>query len=218
VKIEIKTVFGDLIFEGDFTCMAEAIKAALAAKKSLSSANLSSADLSSADLRYADLSSANLSYANLSYADLSSADLSSADLRYADLSSADLSYANLSSANLRETKGSALAIAQTRILPEGNIIGWKMLCGGIIAKILIPVEAKRSHAFGRKCRGEFARVLELIKDGKPFDGEGTSIHSPSFKYRVGEIVRPDEFSKNWMDECAPGIHFFITREEAEAYN
>src|SRR6202000_1717221 len=96
MKIEIKTIFGELIFEGDFACIAEAVLAALAAKKSLSSA-----DLRSADLRYADLSSANLSSADLRYADLSSANLSSADLRYADLSSANLSSANLISANLR---------------------------------------------------------------------------------------------------------------------
>ena len=30
-------------------------------------------------------------------------------------------------------------------------------------------------------------------------------------------VTPDSFSDDWQQECAPGIHFFITREEAQAY-
>ena len=41
----------------------------------------------------------------------------------------------------------------------------------------------------------------------------------NFKYKVGETVRPEQgFSEDWVIECAPGIHFFITREEAEAWN
>ena len=34
-------------------------------------------------------------------------------------------------------------------------------------------------------------------------------------YKPGEIVRPDKWDPNPLIECAPGIHFFITREEAE---
>ena len=29
--------------------------------------------------------------------------------------------------------------------------------------------------------------------------------------------QPDSFDENWMDECSHGVHFFITRLEAEAY-
>jgi len=106
MQIQLKTIFGDVIIEGDFSSIADAVKAAIAGKKSLRSANLRSADLRSADLRSADLRSADLRYAdlrsaNLSYADLSSADLRSANLRSANLSYADLSYADLSSADLR---------------------------------------------------------------------------------------------------------------------
>ena len=204
MKIEIKSIFGELIFEGDFASVSEAVNAAVAAKKSLSSANL----------RSANLSSANLSYADLSYANLRSADLSSANLSYADLSYANLSYADLSSA-----KNSELAIAMTRILPQGTIIGWKKLMNGVIAKLRIPESAKRSHAFGRKCRAEFADVLELIgADGKPFGGSAESSYEKGFGYTVGATVKPSRaFSEEWQDECAPGIHFFITREEAENY-
>ena len=107
MKIEIKSIFGELIFE--YECENNTIKKTVeqAVRKNislysadLSSANLSSANLSSADLRLANLSSANLSSANLSSANLRSANLRSANLRSADLSSANLSSANLYSADL----------------------------------------------------------------------------------------------------------------------
>ena len=188
----------------------------------LSGANLSGANLSRADLSGADLSGANLSRADLSGADLSRADLYGADLSRADLyganlsraylSGADLSRANLYGANLSGAENAALAIAQTRILPEGQLIGWKSCESGVIVKLSIPAEARRSHAFGRKCRAEFADVLEI------FNGEvGISKHDGKTDYRTGERVTCHEWSENWQEECAGGIHFFITREEAEAY-
>ena len=178
----------------------------------LRSADLRSADLRLADLRSADLRSADLRSADLSSADLRSADLRLADLRSADLSSADLRSADLSSADLRETKGSELALALTRILPEGEIIGWKKCCDDVIVKLRIPADAKRSHAFGRKCRAEFVDVLEI------FGGDvGISGHDNHTEYRVGQRVLPDGFDERWTEECASGIHFFITRLEAEAY-
>jgi hypothetical protein len=131
----------------------------------------------------------------------------------ANLSRANLSGADLSRANLSGATGAELTIAKTRILPdEGAIIGWKKCRGDVIVKLLIPAEAKRSHAFGRKCRAERVEVLEVF--GAEF---GLSMHDATTVYRKGEVVRPDSFSEDWQDECAPGIHFFITRLEAENY-
>ena len=176
----------------------------------LSGANLSGADLSRADLSGADLSRADLSGANLYGADLSRANLYGANLSRADLSGADLYGADLSRANLYGAKNADLTIARTRILPDGDLIGWKQCEAGTIVKLKIPASAKRSHAFGRKCRAEYAEVLEIIGD-KP-----TSQHDNSFKYTIGAIVRPTKpFDENWQEECASGIHFYITRIEAE---
>ena len=161
----------------------------------------------------ADLSRANLSGADLSGANLSWADLSRADLSRADLSRADLSGANLSRANLSGAKNSELAMAMTRILPEGDLIGWKK-AGACIVKLRIPAEAKRSHAFGRKCRAEYADVLEVVGDAAE---AYTNAHGPRTDYIVGQRVTPDKWDENWQDECSHGIHFFITRAEAEAY-
>ena len=166
-----------------------------------------------ADLRYADLRDANLCDANLYGADLRGANLRGANLRGADLRGADLHGADLYGANLRGAKNADLVIAATRILPDGDLIGWKKCLGDVLVKLRIPAEAKRSHAFGRKCRAEYVEVLEVIGA----DVGVTRIHGPQTEYRVGEIVRPDSWDDDWMNECSHGIHFFITRAEAEAY-
>ncbi|MDB1514826.1 DUF5758 domain-containing protein [Bifidobacterium adolescentis] len=189
----------------------------------LSDANLSDANLSDADLSGADLSGADLSGADLSGADLSGADLSGADLSGADLSGADLSGADLIGAKLPE-----LTIAKTSILPdEGDIIGWKkawtdneMPPTPVIVKLLIPADAQRSNATGRKCRASTARVLDLQdKQGNslPPDTTAYSGYDTDFTYRKGETVSVEDFDTDRWNECAPGIHFFITRIEAVEY-
>jgi hypothetical protein len=197
--------------------MRHALEQATAARANLRGANLSDANLSGAYLSGAYLSGANLSGANLSGAYLSGAYLSGANLSGANLSDANLSGAylsgaNLSGANLSGAKDADLAIAMTRILPEGALIGWKKCQGNVIVKLRIPEEAKRSHAFGRKCRAEFVDVIEVI--GAEF---GISKHDGTTKYIAGQRVTPDSFDEDWMDECSSGIHFFISKAEAEAY-
>ena len=148
----------------------------------------------------------------LEKATAASANLSGANLSGANLSDAYLRDANLSDAYLRDAKDADYAIATTRILPEGDLIGWKKCQDGVIVKLSVPAHAKRSHAFGRKCRAEFADVLEV------FGGEfGISQHDGKTKYQAGARIMPDSFDDNWMEECAPGIHFFISRIEAEKY-
>jgi Family of unknown function (DUF5758)/Pentapeptide repeats (8 copies) len=165
----------------------------------LSDANLSGANLSGADLYRADLSSADLSYANLSYANLSGANLS-----YANLSGANLSYAYLSDANLSGAK-----LPHFSICPEeGGFIGWKKVQGEVVLKLYIPPSAKRTSTLvGRKCRAEFVTVLE----GEGLSGRG-GVH-----YEPGKTVCPDKYDPDIRVECTHGIHFFITRKEAEEY-
>ena len=145
--------------------------------------------------------------ANLSGANLSGANLSSANFYRANLSGADLSGAALPN----NTTG-VLALKRTRILPEGAIIGWKKCDADVIVKLLIPADAKRSHAFGRKCRAEYADCLEVI--GAEV---GISQHDGETEYRAGSRITPHDWSDDWRKECAGGIHFYITREEAEEH-
>ena len=203
IKFSVNNRFtGAVQFVAELSCKEDerfSVKLGLAVRWALKTR----ADLSGANLSGADLSGANLSRADLSRADLSEADLSRADLSGADLSGADLSRAN----------NSELVIAQTRILPDGDIIGWKKCGNGVIVKLRIPEAAKRSHAFGRKCRAEFADVLEVV------DADvGIGSYDKKTEYRVGQRVVPDSWDENWQEECSHGIHFFITRREAENYN
>lgn len=51
-------------------------------------------------------------------------------------------------------------------------------------------------------------------DGDPAGNEVCSDHDKDFVYRVGETVEVQNFDENRWNECAPGIHHYITREEA----
>jgi hypothetical protein len=175
----------------------------------LSGADLYGEDLSRAKLSRANLYGADLSGANLSRANLYEANLSGADLYGADLSGADLHGADLYGADLSRAKLDAITIARLSIVPEtGAFEAYKKLRHGTIARLLIPADAKRSNATGRKCRAEKAIVLE---------GEEDSIHDSSVHYAPGMTVQCDTWEPDRWVECGGGIHFFITRAEAEAY-
>ena len=159
--------------------------------------------------------------ANLEGAYLRGAYLRGADLRGADLEGADLEGANLEGAKDNES---------TRwphyfIVPEtGAFIGWKKVYTAsgehIILKLEIPAKAKRACSYvGRKCRAERARVLAAYtRDGKPTKEKTfVSGHNASFVWTVGKVVKPDSFNPDPRVECTNGIHFFITRKEAEEY-
>ena len=185
----------------------------------LSGANLSCANLSSADLSGANLSCANLSSAYLSGADLSGADLSGADLSSAYLSGADLSGADLSGADLSGAKIELELLNKFYpiVCPEaGAFIAWKKCRNNTIVKLEVTENAKRSSAFSRKCRCSEARVLAIeYADGKPYEGNRiNSQYDDDFWYVVGETVKVDDFDDDRRNECAHGIHFFITRQEA----
>ena len=187
-------------------------------RANLSGANLSWADLSGANLSWANLSGASLSWANLSRANLSKADLFRANLSRADLSKADLFRANLSGANLSwaNLSGAYLsgaALPPLSIVPEsGAFDGWKKLQGGVLARVRIPESAGRVNSTGRACRAEWVTVVELVGGV-----EGRSRHDDTVVYRVGQEVRPDKWDPDFRVECSHGIHFFLTRKEAEGY-
>lgn len=158
---------------------------------------------------------ADLSGADLSGASLSGADLSNADLRNASLSGADLSGASLSGASLLWASG---LFAPMACPSEGEFIAWKKCRDDLIVKLLIPEDARRLSAAGRKCRCDKAEVLEIQNlDGTNAGTTAYSTHNSNFVYVVGQTVTPDSFCEDRWQECSNGIHFFITREEAVHY-
>ena len=219
-KLQLRTIWGSVIFEHECTTTKELLLVAINSGANLRGADLRRANLRRANLRGANLRGANLRGADLRGADLRGADLYGADLRGADLYEANLYEANLYEANLYGAKNvdtTSRWYAETRILPEGDIIGYKKARteGGnpLIVKLLIPKEAKRSHAFGRKCRAEFAKVLEI--EGADI---AYSIFDKKFSYKIGDTIKPTKpFCADYTRECESGIHFFITRIEAVNY-
>lgn len=194
----------------------------------LTNADLRNADLSSADLRNADLSEAyltcanlkgaNLSHTDLTYANLRGADLREANLKGADLRNANLSNAKLSATNLNDIKYNALTSFFNIQCPEkGSFIGYKKANGKIV-ELEITEDAKRSSATSRKCRCNKAKVLSItnIENTEEYNIVASD-YDESFVYRVGEIVEVKDFDEDRWRECATGIHFFITRDEAVRY-
>lgn len=205
----------------------EGVKADLTGAN-LSKANLSWANLSKANLTGANLSGANLFGANLSEANLSEANLSWADLSWADLYEANLYEANLSWANLF---GAGLAGAlnidtlswnsNTEFYPlqcpeTGTYTAYKK-ANNLIVELEIPYDALRSSATSRKCRASKAKVISITDlAGRPAGDRVLSdyAYSPKIEYIVGQTIEIPNFDTNRWRECAPGIHHYITREEA----
>ena len=189
----------------------------------LRKADLSEANLYGANLRKADLSRSDLSWAYLSLIDLREADLTEANLYGANLRKADLSEANLYGANLREADLSCAYLYASKGVdypincPEkGSFIGFKKVRNNLIVELEITEDALRSSATRRKCRCSKAKVLSITNiDGTESDIDSArSLWDPAFVYKVGKTVEVPDFDTNRWNECAPGIHFFISRQEA----
>ena len=201
---------GNVIFEDESDSWEMTLKAAIAA-----GANLHGANLHGANLRGANLYEANLYGANLYGADLRGTNLYGANLYGADLRGTNLHGANLHGADLRGAKNlENKFLAQFKITPqEGAFNAWKKTSTGVI-QILIPEHAQRVNAIGsRKCRAS-----EVIVISGPGVGGSSLTHTEkALTYNEGETVVADKFDDNIFEECSSGIHFFMTKQEAEDY-
>ena len=232
---------GEVIFEAVVNSMKELVELAVSRGISLEGAYLRGADLRGADLKGADLEWADLRGADLRGADLRGADLAGAylagayltgaDLRGADLAGADLKGAYLTGADLREADLAGANLTGTNLtgtnlrgaylegadLPnfqicprEGGFYAWKKLNTGVV-KIYIPEDAQRtSSLIGRKCRASHVKVISGPEGESP-------THDIKLTYKKGEIVYADSYDPDIRVECTHGIHFFMTKEEAEEW-
>jgi hypothetical protein len=203
----------------------------------LENANLAFANLKNANLENANLISTNLYRANLentylAYANLSGANLKNANLACADLEGANLAYANLANADLENANlTNAKMPDKPVILPSVGeaIIGFKKLANNIVIKVEIPADADRVTTWkSRKCRASALRVIEVMQNP---DNISTDCmpgwYDQSFVYslakpetsgeagdKLGELHHPDQFDSDGRLDCRPGLHFFMTLEEA----
>ena len=100
---------------------------------------------------------------------------------------------------------------------KGSFVGYKK-AGGCIVELLIPEDAKRSSATSAKCRCSKARVLDIedIRTGEKVK-EIRSNYDKNFIYKTGEVVYVNIFDNDRWNECASGIHFFMSRDYALNY-
>lgn len=160
----------------------------------LHGANFKNATMKTASFRYCDMRKCNIQ----------DADLYGAVLEYAKL---DGIYSN------ENTKWFRLRCPEV-----GAFLGYKKCINDRMVQLLIPSDAKRSSATLPSCRCSKAKVLTIKSfDFKENFDEAWSLVDEDFIYRKGEWVEVKNFNEDrWMDSTT-GIHFWMSREEAQAY-
>ena len=186
---------------------------------SLTKTDASFSNFDSADLRGVSIFESKLDYARFIYANLEMSTIVDCSCEYIALQGANLSRAAIANCKFVNcTCDASTAFFTLQCPEEGAFIAWKR-CSDWIVKLQVTERAKRSSATSRKCRCSEALVLDI----QNLDGTTSNLKSvcsdydSSFVYRVGKIVRVDNFNENRWSECTAGIHFFITREEAVNY-
>ena len=139
--------------------------------------------------------------ANMCYADMSYANMRGVDMSGTNMNGVNMSYANVRGID-RLRKGIKLS---------EPIIGWKKCKNNVLVKLEIPRGAIVFSINNSKCRTDKAKVLEII------GGDRAYSNHKFFSYYVGDIIEVFNFNCEYNVECAKGIHFFKTREEAENY-
>lgn len=176
-------------------------------------ANLSHADFSNTLCRECNFSQANLTNANFTSADIRGCDLQGADIRGTDFYFAILEEAKLQSVQWDQNT----RYFQMRCPEAGAFIAYKKCFNDRLVQLLVPTDARRSSATNEACRCDKAKVLS-IKDADLNEySEAMSLVDPTFIYRVGEVVKAENYNPDRWNDSTGGIHFFMTKEEAWAY-
>jgi hypothetical protein len=110
------------------------------------------------------------------------------------------------------------------------LIVYKKLRDDAIATLRIPSRAARTaclsesspqmRAEGKfgKCRAERAFVVAIEDRERRSVKTGHSFHNPNFIYEVGKEVKLEKnYDPDIRVEYVNGIHFFMTKEEAEEF-
>ena len=182
----------------------------------MSYANMRGVDMRGANMRGVDMCGADISYANMHGAYMRGANMRNANMRYADMSYANMRGVDMSGTNMNGVNMSYANMRGVDRLRKGiklsePIIGWKKCKNNVLVKLEIPRGAIVFSINNSKCRTDKAKVLEII------GGDRAYSNHKFFSYYVGDIIEVFNFNCEYNVECAKGIHFFKTREEAENY-
>ena len=201
---------GAYLYNADLTCAN--LRFANLYRANLTGANLYRANLYRANLYRANLTCVNLTDANLFDANLFDAILTDTDLTCADLTGANLYGAKLYGANLTDTILDEKEQCRKGVVLTEPMTGYKKAYEGKIITLEIPVGAKVFSINNNKRRTNKVKVIDMQGET-----ELSSICDTDFKYHVGDEINIIDFDDNYNVECGEGIHFFLTRDEAENF-
>ena len=170
----------------------------------------------------ADLSACDLSCADIDYAHFDGAVLKDADLKWTDNSfwatfkKADMKNVDLKGSPLDD---SAVEGAKNLFVPmvcpeEGAFIAWKKCRDGKIIRLMVPEDAQRTGCSSYTCRASEVVILNIF-DGDNECEEAVCLYDDEIVYHKGERVKDEEEFDPSLLHDGTGIHFYITRAEAE---
>lgn len=191
-------------------------------------AEMDHVNLYDADLTMANFRNAACFEANFGGAYLSGADLSNATMREANFSGADLRWANLEDATLDEANFDNAKMPPLRLPSSGQFRAFKKVLdpitrGQMVLELVVSGKKPRTASYvGNKCRCQKAKVvaaysLDGAKADHPNGRRYSSLNDSRFIYTLGAWIEEPNYDGDPRVECAPGIHFFMTKEEALAY-
>lgn len=193
----------------------------------LKNAVLDNGILLNTDFVRTDLTNASFRMANVSHGNFMSASMHNTIFSYTDIYYTRFE-TNVTGAVFSNCKGYQHMFEYREGIPmncpsDGAFIGWKTIMDDhnrmYLVKLQIPEDARRSSSFGRKCRCDKAKVLEIknMKTGELVNEVINNSYYKSTRYTCNKMVYPDSFDENRWIECSNGIHFFINRDEALNY-
>ena len=157
---------------------------------------------------------ANFKRAKMVTASFRYCDMRECNIEDANLFGAVLEYADLTGIISNEgTQWFRLHCPET-----GAFLAYKKCVNDRMVQLLVPADAKRTSATFPSCRCNKAKVLTIKSfDFKENFDEAWSLVDENFVYRKGEWVEVENFNEDRWQDSTTGIHFWLTREEAEAY-
>jgi hypothetical protein len=181
-------------------------------------------NLKDAKMDHTDVSKALFLECPMQRVRLTNSDAACAVFREIDFTGADFSGSNffcaaLEGAILDEVKDDENTRFFRLACPAtGAFLGWKIGANRRLIRLLIPADARRTSATGYACRCDKAKVLSIKSiDGTVSYEWASATVNDQFIYKAGEWAYPHDFNPYRWVEDAPGIHFFLERQQAIDY-
>ena len=173
------------------------------------------------ELKYSAFRFVNLKDCSLKRSDMTASNFMNTDFARAFMKDAILVNCNFySNYNLDKIVGKNNNYIEGKVLTD-NIIGYKKCMDYTIVTLEIPRGAIVFSIDGTKCRTNKAKVIAIDGADRAYSKHSTySEHNRTYghmSYYVGDEITVYNFDCKYNEECSRGIHFFLTREEAEDY-